>query len=1070
MRLCRIEVADFGCIESAAVEFGPGLNVLYGPNDLGKTTLASAVRAALLLQPSSSAAQDFRPWHNDRDPRVNLEFEHGGRFWRVEKTWSASSTRRRAALQWSVDGATFQPHEEARGVDGKLRELLGWGVAPPGGRGGARGLPRSFLASILLGEQSQPYGVFDLSLAEDTDDSAKTKLRAVLEAMAADPLYERVLEQSQARVSEAFTDKGARSTRRDSPFRRMAEDVQRRREAAETWEKRRSESEAVEQRLADLDGARERLMRARSDAVERRDRLRQEFDRAATRAREVERWQRAKQRVDELEQTREEIAKLEREAQALRDAIPGAREACLAAAREHELAQEGYTRARALVQQLQQGGSPEQRLERRNGEHRQLELQAALRDVDDRARRLTDVDRLEAELARVEQELATRATEHETCQARVDAAEAALAEALARQQQVRRGLAWHRYAQAEAAARDAETAVREQAKHRAEAAMREAEAQALRDAAAASVLPRPDELAALERIAAEQELARAALGGGLELRLALVPGCDASLSIDAQPVDPAGERFEVQREFTLVVPGAGTIAVRAGERDARAALQAAERAFEVSVAPVLARTGCPDLTGVAAEVRRREGSLERARNLDVEARAARERAAACERLAVQHPALRERAAELRSALDDADAAADEAVHGSERALQAEAQRLEAQLDALRSEQGSARDAMARLTAEHGAADDRRARLRDELTRALAAVGAGEDVDALRRAVAEQRENLTRELASVVAALEAWEASRGRALAEAEQAVLRSEAEVEEHRRRRSAAEQAVAELEDRRGKAQGALGVLRQRLATMDVMATAEAFARATDELERCPPPTFAVDEAMLAAAQDEVARIEAELEGVDTEFRQQQGALQQLGGEVVRERATLAREAFERALREEAEVELEYEAWRLLLTTLREAENDEGRHVGQLLARSVSEHVERLTSGRYGALALGPELETLGLHTATGLKPVKAFSEGLKEQLATLLRISVAEQLQGTLLLDDHLAQTDPLRVAWFRDLLRDRGEVTQILLLTCRPLEYLREEQLASADGWRDLAPRMRAVELAKFIQRAR
>jgi predicted ATP-dependent endonuclease of OLD family len=35
MRLRRLHIVSFAAIESVDVEFGPGLNVLYGPNDLG---------------------------------------------------------------------------------------------------------------------------------------------------------------------------------------------------------------------------------------------------------------------------------------------------------------------------------------------------------------------------------------------------------------------------------------------------------------------------------------------------------------------------------------------------------------------------------------------------------------------------------------------------------------------------------------------------------------------------------------------------------------------------------------------------------------------------------------------------------------------------------------------------------------------------------------------------------------------------------------------------------------------------------------------------------------------------
>ena len=49
MRLHRLRVWNFGAVRDIDVEFGPGLNVLYGPNDLGKSTLVDAIRLVLLL-------------------------------------------------------------------------------------------------------------------------------------------------------------------------------------------------------------------------------------------------------------------------------------------------------------------------------------------------------------------------------------------------------------------------------------------------------------------------------------------------------------------------------------------------------------------------------------------------------------------------------------------------------------------------------------------------------------------------------------------------------------------------------------------------------------------------------------------------------------------------------------------------------------------------------------------------------------------------------------------------------------------------------------------------------------
>ena len=72
MRLLRFSVRHFQCVERADLELGPGLNVLYGPNDLGKSSLAAALRAALLLQHDSAVHRGFINWVRDETPWVQV--------------------------------------------------------------------------------------------------------------------------------------------------------------------------------------------------------------------------------------------------------------------------------------------------------------------------------------------------------------------------------------------------------------------------------------------------------------------------------------------------------------------------------------------------------------------------------------------------------------------------------------------------------------------------------------------------------------------------------------------------------------------------------------------------------------------------------------------------------------------------------------------------------------------------------------------------------------------------------------------------------------------------------------
>ena len=68
MRLHRLRIESFGAIGNVDVEFGPGLNVLYGPNDLGKSTAVAAIRLGLLLPHTSTHCDQYVGWTGSDDP------------------------------------------------------------------------------------------------------------------------------------------------------------------------------------------------------------------------------------------------------------------------------------------------------------------------------------------------------------------------------------------------------------------------------------------------------------------------------------------------------------------------------------------------------------------------------------------------------------------------------------------------------------------------------------------------------------------------------------------------------------------------------------------------------------------------------------------------------------------------------------------------------------------------------------------------------------------------------------------------------------------------------------------
>jgi hypothetical protein len=133
----------------------------------------------------------------------------------------------------------------------------------------------------------------------------------------------------------------------------------------------------------------------------------------------------------------------------------------------------------------------------------------------------------------------------------------------------------------------------------------------------------------------------------------------------------------------------------------------------------------------------------------------------------------------------------------------------------------------------------------------------------------------------------------------------------------------------------------------------------------------------------------------------------------------------------------------------------------------------ETLAWDRYQTLLLNPllKVEAVGAGTtqATGPDVLAALSVGTRDQLATLIRPAIAEELGSAIVLDDHLVHSDPKRLEWFRQALVKAAVRTQVIILTCRPRDYLSDAEMPEATPFIDLAGgAIRAVDLARVMTR--
>ena len=94
MIIKRVAIKNFGKIHNKSMEFSPGINVLYGENESGKTTTHVFVKSMLYgiqRQRGRAARKDaytiYLPWENPAVYGGILWFENGGKNFRLSRNF-----------------------------------------------------------------------------------------------------------------------------------------------------------------------------------------------------------------------------------------------------------------------------------------------------------------------------------------------------------------------------------------------------------------------------------------------------------------------------------------------------------------------------------------------------------------------------------------------------------------------------------------------------------------------------------------------------------------------------------------------------------------------------------------------------------------------------------------------------------------------------------------------------------------------------------------------------------------------------------------------------------------------
>jgi DNA repair exonuclease SbcCD ATPase subunit len=243
--------------------FGDGINILHGPNEVGKSTLIEAAALAVFDKHGTSgqSVDSFQPWGTSLSPEITLEFEAEGERYRLQKTFLVGH---RSLLSEERNGI-YQSLHEGDAADTAVRTIM-LGESP--GRGRAR--PDQWGIARLLWSLQGP----DLFIPGVTEPVAD-RLREALGGVEIRSYLTDIARRIEAEYGATFTDRRG-DLKADSTVTHLRDELQdlgvRRDEARQAVEEVRDWADSLESLRRDL----ARLEDERHEAVAKVEAYRQE--------------------------------------------------------------------------------------------------------------------------------------------------------------------------------------------------------------------------------------------------------------------------------------------------------------------------------------------------------------------------------------------------------------------------------------------------------------------------------------------------------------------------------------------------------------------------------------------------------------------------------------------------------------------------------------------------------------------------------------------------------------------------------------------------------------------------
>ncbi|MBI3989818.1 MAG: AAA family ATPase [candidate division NC10 bacterium] len=268
MILHRIAVEGFRCFRDRVVldELDPRLNLLVGPNESGKSTIFLALHHGFFTPyRTMGGLEAARPWGTALAPKVQVDFETGGRRFRLEKTFLADPACR--LLEWTE--SRYEPLADGDAADDRIREIL-LGERP--GRGLAKAEHRG-LARLLWVPQG-PEGF----ITPEVNEAVQGRIRAALGQLTVDPGEAALVKLTEEEYFALFT-KARGDYRKGVEVLILQEEVAHLEAEVQDLRGRHAEAERNASALEDLQADRNRLEADLRDVEAEREAIRAEVER-----------------------------------------------------------------------------------------------------------------------------------------------------------------------------------------------------------------------------------------------------------------------------------------------------------------------------------------------------------------------------------------------------------------------------------------------------------------------------------------------------------------------------------------------------------------------------------------------------------------------------------------------------------------------------------------------------------------------------------------------------------------------------------------------------------------------